>query len=70
MKLFMRNFYDQPENRAEIKDPMEYDLICIPCAGLLGGKMDRWVQTTWHSKKCDMCKTKKEVTSPKNYIWR
>ena len=33
MKLFMRNFYDQPDKRQEIKDPMKYSVICVGCAG-------------------------------------
>lgn len=70
MKLFMRNFYDQPDNRAEIKDPLEYETICISCAGKLGGKMDKWVHSTWHYGECSCCKVKKEVTQPRNYIWR
>lgn len=70
MKLFMRNFYDQPGHLAEIKNPLEYEVICIACAGILGGKMDRWVRTAWQTRKCSMCDGKKEVTSPRNYVWR
>lgn len=70
MKLFMRNFYDNPDNLAEIKDPLEYEAVCIACAGKLGGKMDQWIKTAWSHDTCSCCKVKKEVTKPRNYIWR
>ena len=68
MKLFMRGFMDK--ERREIKPPLEYEAVCISCAGKLGGKMDKWLQTTWHLSKCSCCNNKTEVTSPRNYIWR
>lgn len=70
MKLFMRNFYDQPDKRQEIKDPMNYSVICVGCAGLLGGKMLESRQATWHVGECACCGEKKSVTQPRNYIWR
>lgn len=67
-KLFMRSYVEN--NLHEVKPPLEYEVICISCAGQLGGKMDRWVQSIWHHAPCGCCGAKKEVTAPKNYIWR
>ena len=70
MKLFMRNFYTESSDLQEIKDPLEYEWICMTCASKMGGKMDRWAHTNWHYNECSCCKLKREVTEPKNYLWR
>jgi len=70
MKLFMKNFYDQPDQLQELKDPLEYTTLCITCAGKLGGKADKQHQATWHYAECGCCKAQKEVTQPRDFIWR
>jgi hypothetical protein len=70
MKLFMRSFYDNPDQPREMKDPMTYDLICLGCAGLLGGKMLDNHACTFRPGVCDCCKQEKSVTKPKEFIWR
>lgn len=68
MKMFMKSYYEKEAR--EVKPPLEYEAICISCAGKLGGKMDKWLQVTWHHGECGACGHKTEVTSPRNYIWR
>lgn len=70
MKLFMRSFYDNPDQPMEMKDPMEYGLICLGCAGLLAGKMMENHRVTFHIGTCDCCKQEKAVAQPRDYIWR
>jgi hypothetical protein len=70
MKLFMRSLHDKNSNLQEIKDPMKYATLCIVCAGKLGGKADRQHQCTWYYEACDCCKEVKEVTQPRDFIWR
>jgi hypothetical protein len=70
MKLFMRSFYDNPDQPREMKDPMTYDLICLGCAGLLAGKMMDNHAATMHMGTCGCCKQEKAVALPRSYIWR
>jgi len=70
MKLFMRSFYDNPDQPREMKDPMEYGAICLGCAGLLGGKMLESHAATMRMAKCGCCKQEKAVAQPRSYIWR
>jgi len=69
MKLFMRSLYDKGSKRTEIGNPMDYKLICLRCAGTMGGKMAEKV-STWHIAHCDCCGLETSVTHPRNYIWR
>lgn len=70
MKFFMKHFYDKSTTRQEVKDPLEYEFICISCAAKLGGKVDKWLNSTWHYGDCSCCNVKKEVTQPRDFIWR
>ena len=70
MKLFMKNFYDQPNKLQEIKDPKEYKQICLSCAGKLGGKIHDGRAPTWHNDRCECCSEIKVVTQPRDFIWR
>lgn len=70
MKLFMRNNYDNPKHVAPIKNPMDYNLICMRCAGMLGGKMAPRHHATWSQDKCDCCGKDATVTEPRDFIFR
>lgn len=70
MKLFMRSFYDNPDRPREMKDPMDYDLICLGCAAMLGGKMVERNSVSMHQAQCGFCKDDKPVSRPRDYIWR
>lgn len=57
----------------DIGEPAEsttHKLLCIKCAGALGGRVDQWINAIWHMANCSECGTKTEVTSTNNYIWR
>lgn len=68
-KLFMRNNYDNPDHVSTLNEPMSYSLICLRCAGMMGGKINDQ-SVAWLVKKCDRCGIKSQVTQPRNYIWR
>lgn len=70
MKLFMRSLYDKNSTLQEIKDPKDYRTLCVACAGKLGGKMSQDHKATWHFSACGCCGTIKEVTQPRDFIWR
>jgi len=67
MKLFMKSYYEKAAR--EVKPPLEYEAICISCAGKLGGKINDQ-SVAWLVKKCDCCGLKAQVTKPRNFIWR
>jgi len=69
MKLFMRSLYDKTKKRAEIGNTQDYSLICLRCAGTMGGKLtDKGA--SWHVGKCDCCDVETPVTQPRVFIWR
>lgn len=68
MKMFMKSYFEKEAR--EVKPPLEYEAICISCAGKLGGKIDRWLKSKWTNAECNVCGHKTEVTNPKEYIWR
>jgi hypothetical protein len=68
MKMFMKSYF---ENEArEVKPPLEYEYICLACAGKLGGKLAAGFNTHWKMTSCDMCGKKTESTDPHDFIWR
>ena len=69
MKLFMRSLYDKGSKRTEIGNPMDYGVICLRCAGTMGGKPADRMQT-WHIAHCDCCGLETSVTQPRDFIWR
>jgi hypothetical protein len=69
MKLFVRDLYDETKKRAELKDPTEYSVVCLRCAGTIGGKMTSRI-STWHVAACDCCKLKTTVAAARDFIWR
>jgi transcription elongation factor Elf1 len=68
MKLFMKSHFEKEAR--EVKPPLDYEAVCVSCAGKLGGKVDRWLKSKWTHAKCDVCGHKTEVTTPKEFIWR
>ncbi len=69
MKLFMRSLYDKTDKRTEIGNPMDYKVICLRCAGMMGGKPADKV-SAWNIANCDCCGLETSVTQPRNFIWR
>jgi len=65
----MRNNYDNPEHIAPIKNPMDYNAICLRCAGIMGGKPANQM-STWHIANCDCCGLETPVTQPRDFLWR
>lgn len=66
--MFMKSYTD-PEAH-EVKPPAELECVCLPCAGKLGGKLDRRLPKKWALATCSICCNKTEVTTPKEFIWR
>lgn len=48
---------------------LEYEAICLRCAGIRGGKINDQ-SVSWLVKKCGCCGLKSQVTQPRNFIWR
>lgn len=72
MKLFMRSMYDKTDKRTEIGNPLDYSLICLiclRCAGTMGGKKTEKM-ATWYIANCDCCGLETEVTQPRDFLWR
>ena len=68
MKLFMKSHYEKKAR--EMKPPLEYEAVCVSCAGKMGGKIFSWLDMKWAHAKCDVCGNKCEAANPKEYIWR
>ena len=66
--MFMKSYTDKEVR--EVLPPTQTEKVCLPCAGKLGGKLDRRLPKKWTLAKCDICGKKNEVTTPKEYIWR